>query len=85
MTRIHGSGRWTMVIALLGLNLLFGLWLVDEASVAQEPKRFVYQVIEVQGDTQAMQRALTEYGESGWELVTVAMTQLESPRLIFKK
>ncbi len=78
-------GTWTLAIVLLVLNLMIGLWPVDEPSVAQEPKIFVYKVIEVQGDTQAIQTALTEYGGSGWELVTVAMTELEAPRLIFKK
>lgn len=77
--------KWGIAIALLVLNLVIGLWPMYGPSVAQEPKRFVYRVIEVPGDTHAMQSALNQYGSGGWELVAVAMGEIQVPRLIFQK
>lgn len=86
MKRYHRRWRWGIAIALLALNLVIGWWPVHRPSSAQEPKkRFTYTVIEVPGDTQALQTALNEHGIGGWELVAVAMTELQVPRLIFQK
>jgi hypothetical protein len=79
------SWRWGTTIALLVLNLVIGLWLVHGPSSAQEAKRFVYRVVDVPGDTQALQAAFNEYGSGGWELVAVAMGDIQVPMLIFKK
>jgi hypothetical protein len=85
MKRNHASWRWGTAIALLVLNLVIGLWLLHGPSSAQEAKRFVYRVVDVPGDTQTLQTALNEYGSGGWELVAVAMGDIQVPRLIFKK
>lgn len=85
MKRNHRQWRWEIAMALLVLNLVLGLWSMHEPSAAQEPKRFVYKVIEVPGDTHALQATLNEYGSGGWELVAVAMGEIQVPRLIFKK
>lgn len=85
MKRTHPSWRWAIAIGLLILNLVIGLWPMLGPSSAQEAKRFVYKVVDVPGDTQALQAALTEYGNGGWELVFVAIGDIQVPRLIFKK
>lgn len=85
MKRIPMGWRWDIVIGLLVLNLVLGLWPTLRPSSAQEPKRFVYKVVDVPGDTHALQTALNEYGNGGWELVAVAMGDIQVPRLIFKK
>lgn len=51
----------------------------------QEPRKFQYAIVEVTTDVGAMQRMLNEYGAAGWELVTVGLGDMASPRLIFKK
>lgn len=79
------SWRWGTTIALLALNLVIGLWLLHGSSSAQEAKRFVYKVVDVPGDTQTLQATLNEYGSGGWELVAVAIGDIQMPRLIFKK
>ncbi len=47
--------------------------------------RFEYRVIEVPPDTRSIQKALDEYGHTGWELVAFEMGELQAPRMIFKK
>ena len=69
---------------LLLLNLLVVLWAVYTTS-AQEPKRFQYKVVDSTADTQALQAILNDYGNAGWELVAVAIGDIQMPRLIFKK
>jgi hypothetical protein len=59
------SWRWGTTIALLVLNLVIGLWLLHGPSSAQEAKRFVYRVVDVPGDTRALQAASNEYGSGG--------------------
>lgn len=81
----HTSWGWGLAIGALMLNFAIGLWLMLGPSSAQEAKRFVYKVIDVPGDTPALQAALNEYGSGGWELVAVAMGEIQVPRLIFKK
>lgn len=73
------------VLALFALGLATAVWSLHVIVTAQEPKRFVYKVVDVPGDTQALQAALNEYGSGGWELVTVAIGDIQVPRLIFKK
>ena len=86
LQRLHWG--WAIGSLLLGLNLMIVLWPVQRPSSAQEPKepkRFVYKVLNMPGDTQAMQTALNAHGSGGWELVAVAMGELQVPRVIFKK
>lgn len=85
MKRNHTSWRWVIAIGVLLLNLVIGMWLLHGPTSAEESKRFVYKVIDVLGDTHALQAALNEYGNRGWELVAVAMGDIQVPRLIFKK
>ena len=85
MRRKQMSWSWGIAIALLVLDLVIGLGPIHGPTSAQEPKRFVYKVIDMPGDTRAMQTALTANGSGGWELVAVAMGELQVPRLIFKK
>ncbi|MDP3090965.1 MAG: hypothetical protein Q8N04_09820 [Nitrospira sp.] len=85
MKSTHMSWRWAIAIGLLMLNLVIGLWPMLGPSSAQEAKRFVYRVADVPGDTQALQTVLNEYGGGGWELVVVAIGEMQVPRLIFKK
>jgi hypothetical protein len=51
----------------------------------QEAKRYVYKVVDVSTDVNAMQTTLNEYGAAGWELVVLSMGDLTSPRMVFKK
>jgi hypothetical protein len=51
----------------------------------QEAKRYVYKVVDVPTDVNAMQTTLNEYGAAGWELVVLGMGDLTSPRMVFKK
>ena len=51
----------------------------------QEAKRYVYKVVDVPTDVNAMQTTLNEYGAAGWELVVLSMGDLTSPRMVFKK
>lgn len=79
------SWHWRACLALFAMGVAMALWSFHGVGIAQEPKRFVYRVVDVPGDTQALQTVLNEYGSRGWELVTVAMGEIQVPRLIFKK
>lgn len=79
------SWKWAIAFGLLMLNLAIGLWPAHDPSSAQESKRFTYQVVDVSGDTHALQTVLNDFGGRGWELVAVAMGEIQVPRLIFKK
>jgi len=85
MKNTQKSWMWGLAIGMLMLNLVIELWPMLRPSSAQEAKRYVYKVIDVPGDTHALQAALNEYGSGGWELVAVAMGEIQVPRLIFKK
>lgn len=85
MNNTQKSWIWGLVIGMLMLNLVIGLWPMLRPSSAQDAKRYVYKVIDVPGDTHALQTALNQYGSGGWELVAVAMGEIQVPRLIFKK
>ena len=78
---------WAWLLAGVGLGSLGFLLVTGQpfSAKAQEPKRFQYAIVEVLPDTENMQIRLTEYGENGWELVTVSMGGMTKPRLIFKK
>ena len=51
----------------------------------QEAKRYVYKVVDVPTDNNAMQTTLNEYGAAGWELIVLSMGDLTAPRMVFKK
>ena len=51
----------------------------------QEAKRYVYKIVDVSTDVNAMQTTLNEYGAAGWELIVLSMGDLTSPRMVFKK
>lgn len=85
MPRQTGLALWVGMLAMVALSI--GLWWIMDRpqAKAQEPKRFLYKVVDVQPDNTAMQATLNEYGAAGWELVVVGMGSMSSPRLIFKK
>ena len=60
------------------------IWRQPDAQ-GQEAKRYVYKVVDVPTDVNAMQTTLNEYGAAGWELVVLSMGDLTSPRMVFKK
>ena len=75
---------WLMVV-LIQTMAICALWSIPRSSSADEVRQFHYQAVDVPGDTQALQTALNEYGSRGWELVAVAIGDIQVPRLIFKK
>ncbi len=86
MPRQTGLAVWVGLLAMFALFV--GLWLIMDhrpQANAQEPKRFLYKVVDVQPDNAAMQTTLNEYGAAGWDLVVVGMGDMTSPRLIFRK
>lgn len=83
MKHNHLKWRWGAVTALLVLNLVMELWSMHGPSAAQEPKRFAYKVIDVPEGTYTLQTTLNEYGGARWELVAVAMEEIQVPRVIF--
>jgi hypothetical protein len=46
----------------------------------QESKRYVYKVVDIPTDNNAMQTTLNEYGAAGWELIA-----LTASRMVFTK
>jgi hypothetical protein len=60
------------------------LWRQSVAQ-GQEVKRYVYKVVDVPTDVTTMQTTLNEYGAAGWELISLSMGDLTSPRMVFKK
>jgi hypothetical protein len=85
MQNLRLSIAWVMAGVCLGTSGFLLLMGQPFPATAQEPKRFQYAIVEVLPDTENMQSKLTEYGENGWELVTVSMGGMTKPRLIFKK
>lgn len=79
--------RWLLVslgcVALSGVVSLVGSPASSQGSLNKS--RFEYRVIEVPPDTRSIQKALDEYGHTGWELVAFEMGELQAPRMIFKK
>jgi hypothetical protein len=69
---------WAMVLSSLAI------WHQPVAQ-GQEAKRYVYKVVDVPTDNNAMQTTLNEYGAAGWELVVLSMGDLIAPRMVFKK
>ena len=83
MTR--NERRLWLLVVLIQTIAMCALWSIPTNTSADEVRQFHYQVVDVPGDTQALQAALNSYGSSGWELVAVAMGEIQVPRLIFKK
>ncbi|ALA59002.1 hypothetical protein [Nitrospira moscoviensis] len=85
MPLVKGLALWSGLL-LVGLLAVFS-WVSDRRppAQAQEPKRYLYRVIEVPADTFAMQQVLNEHGAAGWELIVVEMAEMATPRMIFKK
>lgn len=83
--------RQTMVVIGILISLLAGGLVVRAQTVpvppqAQaQPRVFQYKIVEATTDVASMQRILNDYGAAGWELVTVGLGDLTSPRLIFKR
>ena len=86
MTKIDLQ-RWFLLGAgLLMLPFFVSLGATPVVSQgASTQLRFEYRVIEVPPDTRSIQKALDEYGHTGWELVAFEMGELQAPRMIFKK
>jgi hypothetical protein len=85
MRLLHWHWGWAIGSLLLGLNLMIVVGPVQWPLSAQEPKRFVYKVIDMPGNTHVLQTALNEHGSGGWEIVAVETGQLQVQRVIFKK
>lgn len=83
MTR--SDWRLWLVMVFIQTVAICVLWSIPRSTSADEVRQFHYQVVDVPGDTQALQAALNNYGSSGWELVAVAIGDIQVPRLIFKK
>lgn len=82
---IYQWRAWLTGITIVVLVAGAILWSLPRITSAEEPRRFQYQVVDVSGDTQALQTVLNDFGGRGWELVAVAMGEIQVPRLIFKK
>jgi len=78
---------WSWLVSGLLMAMSFGcaVWVFHASSSAAETRRIEYKVIDVSGDTRTMEATLNEYGGSGWELVAVAIGDIQVPRLILKK
>jgi hypothetical protein len=82
------NARCWLLLGIGCLLLTFFLSLRPTPVVSQGAStqpRFEYRVIEVPPDTRSIQKALDEYGHTGWELVAFEMGELQAPRMIFKK
>ena len=82
MKRQHVLGWVGMVALLVGLNAVM---MIRNLSSAADIKRIQYKVVAVTTDTATLQATLDTYGNAGWELVIVAMGDIQAPHLIFKK
>jgi hypothetical protein len=71
-------------VFLLAILSSMAIWRQSVAQ-GQEAKRYVYKVVDVSTDVNAMQTTLNEYGAAGWELIVLSMGDLTSPRMVFKK
>jgi hypothetical protein len=78
--------RFLSAVVLL-LAVVLSSVTIWQQSVArgQEVKRYVYKVVDVPTDVNAMQTTLNEYGAAGWELIVLSMGDLTSPRMVFRK
>lgn len=70
---------------LIALNIGAAFWGSRNLSSAADIKRIQYKVVEVTGDAPTLQAALDTYGHAGWDLVTVALGDIQAPKLILKK
>ena len=57
----------------------------EPSAQGQESKRYVYKVVDIPTDNNAMQTTLNEYGAAGWELVVLSMVDLTASRMVFTK
>lgn len=81
------QGRVMMIAGGISLLVSAAVLVVGQPFVvkAQEAKKIQYRIVEVLHDTDTMQRTLNEYGDAGWDLVTVSAGDLTVPRMVFKK
>ncbi len=81
------QGRVMMIAGGISLLVSAVMLVVGQPFVvkAQEAKKIQYRIVEVLHDTDTMQRTLNEYGDAGWDLVTVSAGDLTVPRMVFKK
>ena len=75
----------TLAVCLLAIVLAMVAAWRQSVAQGQEAKRYVYKVVDVSTDVNAMQTTLNEYGAAGWELVVLSMGNVTSPRMVFKK
>lgn len=75
----------TVAVCLLAIFLSAVTIWRESVAQGQEAKRYVYKVVDVSTDVNAMQTTLNEYGAAGWELVVLSMGNVTSPRMVFKK
>jgi hypothetical protein len=76
---------WSSTAFLLAVVLSLIAGLRQPLAEGQEAKRYVYKVVDVPTDNNAMQTTLNEYGAAGWELIAMSMGDLTAPRMVFKK
>ncbi len=75
-----------MVVVPTMVSLLVQAQTVPVPSPVQvQPRVFQYKIVEATTDVASMQRILNEYGAAGWELVSMGLGDLTSPRMIFKR
>lgn len=85
MTR-HQLVGWVGVTGvLIAFNIGTAFWGSRDFSSAADIKRIQYKVVEVTSDAPTLQTTLDTYGRAGWDLVTVALGDIQSPKLILKK
>ncbi|WHZ14241.1 MAG: hypothetical protein OJF52_001076 [Nitrospira sp.] len=85
MTR-HQLVGWVGVMGvLIAFNIGTAFWGSRNLSSAADIKRIQYKVVEVTSDALTLQATLDTYGRAGWDLVTVALGDIQSPKLILKK
>ena len=70
---------------MIALNIGVAFWGNRNLSSAADIKRIQYKVVEVTGDAPTLQATLDTYGNAGWDLVTVALGDIQAPKLILKK
>ncbi len=86
MERKQGSlGVWLSIPILIMAVIVSWTGSSPVVALTSEPQRFSYKIVDVPADSFSMQTLLNEYGQAGWELVSVGMGNMTTPLLIFKK
>ncbi len=85
MTRQQLAGWLGMASVLVAFTIGTAFWGSRNLSSAADVKRIQYKVVEVTGDAPTLQATLDTYGNAGWDLVTVALGDIQAPKLILKK